>query len=105
MKICKQDVVLVNFIFEDNSNLSKRRPAVVLKDGTVLLLAAKVTSKVDKYHGFYDYSIKDWKYANLKQPSVVRLDKVVELPTTEVIKVIGHLSARDIENIEDITNL
>ena len=68
------DVVLVGFLFADESGL-KRRPAVVLSSrgyhqNRQEVIIAAVTSNVDRVR-FGDHALAGWKEAGLLFPSLV----------------------------------
>ena len=74
MTVCNRgDVVLVNFLFSDETGV-KRRPAVVVSSDEYNrarneAIIAAITSRTDRL--FYgDHLIKDWRGAGLLRPSV-----------------------------------
>lgn len=90
------DVWWVDFPFEDNS-YTKFRPAIVLDNEKIAILAIKVTSK-DKDEAF-SIKIDDYKEAGLEVPSWARIDYVVSLEEYRMDKRLGKLSDRDAEKI------
>ncbi len=68
------DVVLINFVFPDESG-AKRRPALVLSSETYhrgrreAILAAITSNTERTYPG--DHLVADWRGAGLLEPSVV----------------------------------
>jgi len=74
MTACKRgDVVLVGFVFSDESG-RKLRPAVVISSpaygrGRREVVVAAITSNIGR-HLFGDHLIRDWKSAGLLFPSV-----------------------------------
>lgn len=97
----KYDVAIVNFPYEDDPTLSKRRPCLIINKDTAVLLAAKITGK--DVRTAKDYQLINWKEAGLNKPSVVRLDKVADISDFITVKI-GHLSEEDIDNVEKILN-
>jgi len=68
------DVILVNFVFSDETG-SRRRPAVIVSSdayhqGRQEIIIAAVTSRTDRIL-VGDHPIKDWEGAGLLFPSVV----------------------------------
>lgn len=70
------EVWWTDFPFEDQ-NVTKHRPAIVMDDDTIAVLAMKVTSQ-DKDIP-YNIKIEDWKEAGLKKLSWARIDAVIEM--------------------------
>lgn len=93
----KYDIILVNFVFEDDKKKFKIRPAVVMDNKEIYLIVAKITSHSSRTKN--DYLIEDWKSAGLKTPSIIRLDKTMEIKSTDILKKIGTLSENDIKNL------
>lgn len=95
------EVVLVRFPFTDLVT-AKKRPALVLarttrsprnRLGTVAILTSQVEAlKLDG-----DVLLSDWKAAGLLHPSLLRLAKIATVDEQLIDKVIGRLSARDLE--------
>lgn len=96
------DVVLLPFPYTDQSG-SKRRPALVLSTDTYNLRRADVivapitinlsTGQAD------DTTLTDWAAAGLHKPSVVK-GILGTVEQTLVVKVMGTLSAADLQKIE-----
>ncbi len=68
------DVILVNFVFSDETG-ARRRPAVIVSSdayhqGRQEIIIAAVTSRTDRIL-VGDHPIKDWEGAGLLFPSVV----------------------------------
>ena len=94
------DVVLVDF---PGVKVVKRRPAVVVSTATYHsvrpdAILALLTSQASKATAPTDYVLKDWGKAGLLQPTALRVF-LATLPTAN-ISVIGHLSARDWEEVK-----
>ncbi|WP_155832696.1 type II toxin-antitoxin system PemK/MazF family toxin [Butyrivibrio sp. AE3006] len=60
-----------------DKDVEKRRPAIVVDDDTIAILAMYVTSK-DKDNP-YSIEIEDWKEAGLSKPSWTRIDNRLDL--------------------------
>ena len=69
------EVWWIHFPYED-SDILKRRPAIVIDDDTIAILAMKVTSQ-DKDNP-YSVALKDWDTTGLTKPSWAIIDKIVE---------------------------
>ena len=79
---------------------SKRRPAIVIDEKTIAVLAMMVTSqaKTDPY----SIKIDDWQEAGLTKESWARIDRVVDLDEWRMEKVIGDLSEHDFFKITQL---
>ncbi|XME02229.1 type II toxin-antitoxin system PemK/MazF family toxin [Lachnospiraceae bacterium C1.1] len=80
------DVWWVRFPFSD-SNDDKRRPAIVIDDEKIAILAMYVTSK-NKDNPF-SIKIEDWKNAGLTRESWARIDKIVSIIEWNMLNKIG----------------
>ena len=91
------DVVLVSFIFTDETGV-KRRPAVIISSeayhaGRDEAIIAAITSRTDRIL-IGDHLIADWQYAGLLFPSVVT--SIIRTIKREMInKRLGSLSTQD----------
>ena len=94
------DIYWSDFGYEDNPNLSKIRPVLILSDRSGIPLGAKITKHEprDITKGT-DYLLKDYEEAGLKLPSTVRLSQRRKIYP---IKKIGHISKRDEDEIKKI---
>lgn len=81
------------FPFEE-INVDKHRPAIVIDDDTIAILAIKVTSK-EKANPFC-VEIEDWKTAGLKVRSWAQIDRIVRMEEWRMDRKIGSLSERDL---------
>lgn len=87
------DVWWIHFPYSDSDEV-KRRPAIVIDDETIAILAMYVTSqKKDKNP--YSVAIRDWDSTGLTQPSWARIDKIVSISEWYMDSKIGELSDRD----------
>lgn len=104
-----QEVWYVKFPFEENPNIKKRRPVIVLgktEDKVTVAgleedayLSVKVTSHIERKEDEYDTIIVKWKEANLKKESVARVLKTIVLPKSQFIDRVGIADDKDFENI------
>jgi len=99
----KGDIVLIPFPFSDLSS-SKTRPAVVVsaevyEKTTGNIIVAMITSI--PYTSSFDYEIRNWKEANLLNPSWIR-DKLATLEPSLVRFKPGKLNNTDIAEVERI---
>lgn len=97
-------VVLVPFPFSDLS-LSKKRPCVVLsrsepKGLPPHLILAMITSNLSGLAFPNDIKIKDLEAAGLPKPSIIRLDKLVTVESSIVLKKLGELANKDMPNLK-----
>ncbi|MCI6648032.1 MAG: type II toxin-antitoxin system PemK/MazF family toxin [Lachnospiraceae bacterium] len=81
------------FPFEE-INVSKHRPAIIIDDNTIAILAIKVTSK-EKENPFY-VEIQDWESAGLSKKSWTQIDRIVKMDEWRMDRKIGDLSERDL---------
>jgi hypothetical protein len=93
------EIWLANVYFEEDPLKSKRRPVVVVPDGSFIKVF-KVTTHVPRDD--YDYPLKKWSSAGLRGESVVRMDKVIVLLQGDLIHKIGKLHPIDIFQIKSI---
>ena len=80
--------------FEDNPNVFKERPVVILDDHNAFCLSLKVTSQ--KKDSRYHVELKQWKLAGLDKPSWVDVSKKLMIQENNLIKRIGKLDMEDI---------
>jgi mRNA interferase MazF len=96
------DVVLVAFVFSDQSG-RKRRPAVVVSSsayqrGRHEAIVAAITSNV-KRHLFGDHLIRDWKAAGLLFPSLAT--GIIRTVRQEMIdRKLGSMPPPDLQAID-----
>lgn len=98
------DVWLLDFEFEDQPGVSKKRPVIIanIVDDSieVYILSVKVTSHPPrpKYNG--EVVLLDWKEAGLKKPSTARCSKTAKVPKSYFKIKLGKLSDRDAKAVE-----
>lgn len=83
----------VHFPYQEE-DIEKRRPAIVIDDETIAVLAMYVTSK-DKNNP-YSIEIEDWKESGLTRPSWTRIDRIISLNEWYMDRKIGKLSQKDL---------
>jgi mRNA-degrading endonuclease toxin of MazEF toxin-antitoxin module len=86
------EVWWIHFPFDDSDEL-KRRPAIVIDDDTIAILAMYVTSKNNSP---YSIELKDWDTTGLSKPSWARIDKIVSVSEWHMDTKAGELSERDL---------
>ncbi len=86
------EVWWIHFPFEDKDDY-KRRPAIVIDDDTIAILAMYVTSK-NKNNNPYSVAIQDWDLTGLTKPSWARIDKIVSVSEWHMVRKSGELSER-----------
>lgn len=94
------DVYWGDVPFEDDPTQIKRRPVIIAKDCAVYVLILRVTSHEARQNDPYDYTLQEWKYANLETESVVRIRKIAQLRPEHVHEYIGRLHPVDILGIQ-----
>lgn len=94
--------IYIGIIYFEDINKYKIRPILLMNDkGNYNFYDVfKITSQDKKYK--YDYEIKKWKEAGLKEKSYIKLRKI-EVIEKDFIKVkIGDLQKEDIEGMQDL---
>ncbi|MDD7665024.1 MAG: type II toxin-antitoxin system PemK/MazF family toxin [Lachnospiraceae bacterium] len=81
----------------DDIEFSKHRPAIIIDDDTIAILAIKVTSK-EKNNPFY-VEIQDWESAGLRVKSWAQIDRIVRMEEWRMDEKIGKLSDRDLTKV------
>ena len=81
----------------------KFRPVLVVSVEEDLLVIM-VTGTNNKLILEHDYQIIDWREAGLNKPSIARVDRLAAIPLDYIGTAgrIGTLTARDINNLEEI---
>ncbi len=92
------ELLLVPFPFTDLS-AAKRRPVLALTapDSYGDFIALPVTSRPQAEHGF-PLTSTDLVHGRLPAPSWIRTDRVVTLNATLVVKSIGQVTARAVDD-------
>lgn len=90
-----QDVIWVDYPYEDDPSRSKIRPAIIIDkdDDSLEVVVVKVTSQQPRDK--YDYEIIDWIKASLKKKSVARASKIEVVGESSIKGIIGKLEDND----------
>lgn len=88
------EVWWTQFPFEETDEV-KRRPAIVIDENTIAILAMMVSSKEKKNP--YSIAIDDWKEAGLSVKSWARIDRIISMDEWQMEKKIGNLSEHDLK--------
>jgi len=96
------EIVLVPFPFS-NQTTTKKRPAVVISSShyntvskDVIIMA--ITSRIEKSFDIGSCLIKDWKEANLLNPSAIK-PALSSIEQALVLKKLGALSPDDLSSL------
>lgn len=88
------DIWFANFPFEEIA-VSKDRPVIVLNVEPLEVLSIKVTSHNLRDADEFDTPILKWREANLKQESVARISKTINLTKDKFRRKLGVLHDDD----------
>ena len=98
------NIVLVPFLFSDQST-AKKRPAVVVssdeynrKRPDIIIMA--VTSQIRSAGYFGDIAVNQWQQAGLLKPSVIK-PIVTTIEKSLVIKTLGRLKKEDRNSLRE----
>lgn len=96
----KGTVIYIDFIYDDDKNKSKKRPAIVIdyNQNITQVIMLKVTTKGVRTQ--YDYTLANPEMANLRQGSVVRCNHIISLDNRLQCEMHGNLSRQDISSVE-----
>ena len=100
--LTKWDIQLAKVPFEEDNNIIKKRPVLILDNKVSVILSFKMTSKNPRNNFAGEYKIIEWEKAGLRKPSTVRCSKLLKLNEEYYIKYIGKLQIQDIKNIQII---
>jgi mRNA interferase MazF len=100
------DVVLVNFLFSDES-VVKRRPAVIISSKSFHerrqeAIVCAITSNTDRLL-MGDYLISAWQSAGLLLPSIAT-PIIRTLKQSMIFSTLGQLSGADVNSIDSMLN-
>ena len=87
------EVWWIHFPYSDKDQI-KRRPAIVIDDDTIAILAMYVTTK-NKKDNPYSIFLDDWREAGLPKESWTRIDRIVKVNEWTMDCKIGELSQHD----------
>ena len=95
------EVWLATVYFEDDPNIAKERPVIVIDvTASDIYVAIKVTSSPPRSGDSKEYPIRNWGYAGLNKQSTARCSKILRIPRSEMIHYIGTLHPVDIMEIQ-----
>ncbi len=102
MKICPQEVWYAEFPFEDQPDVSKERPVIVLdvSEETATVLSIMVTSSDPRDE--FDIEIFDWEFVPLRHRSTARVSRTMSIRTSSFRRKIGRLTDDDWDNVTDL---
>ena len=81
------DVWWIHFPYEDEDK-EKRRPAIVIDDDTIAILAMYVTSQ--NKENPYSIKLEDWAETGLSKPSWTRIDRFLRSLSTRCSLTAAH---------------
>ena len=97
------DVWKLEFAFEEDPSISKKRPVVVavVEESNGRAVVVKVTGHGPRREFPGEIKLRDWEGAGLSKPSTVRCSKclAVDLSAFEIAQSYGHLSHTDEEQV------
>lgn len=89
--------------YQENEDIFKSRPVVVVKDKGETVLCLKCTSKRhDGNNEYIKYPIEYWQIAGFTKPSYIDLTSTIEINKHFFRKKMGKLKASDIEGLESM---
>ena len=101
-EILPQEVWYAEFPFEENANISKDRPVIVMDvdDENCAVFSMKVTSRAPR--GEFEIEIFDWADIPLNHRSTADASKVIEIRKDKFRRKAGLLSDNDWQNVKDL---
>ena len=81
----------------DDQPKEKRRPAIVLDNDIIAILAVYVTSQ--NKNSPYSIEIEDWDSTGLSKPSWARIDRIISIDEMYMDCKVGELTERDKDKI------
>ena len=89
------EIWFASFPYEDNPQIVKKRPVIILNVAPIEVLSVKVTSHDIRDSDVYDTPIEHWKDAGLDKPSIARVSKTMRLDQGNFEFKIGDLDTED----------
>ena len=102
-----KDIWKVTYPHEENDGKSTERPVLVLdiNHSTAKILSMKITSNMRRMFennpDNHDIYLNDYRHEGLTKPSVVRVDKVIEIDKSQFISKYGVISDKDWDIVYD----
>lgn len=93
------EIWLAEFVFEDNPNIKKKRPVLILENGFASVFSAKITSHSPRQNALGEYEIIKWKEAGLLFQSTIRLSKIIRIQDADFYQKLGNLQEVDLLNV------
>lgn len=93
------EVWFASFPYEEDSNIVKNRPVIILDVEKLEVLSTKITSHDIRENDPFDTSIIYWREAGLNKPSVARVAKTFRLHKDNFAHKIGDLQEEDCQAI------
>jgi len=92
MQYKRWEIWLANVKFEDNPNVIKIRPVLVITPQDVFVLAHKMTGT----ERTKDYEVKNWQKSGLEKKTFIRVNIELQLRERDLLRKIGTLHPGDI---------
>jgi len=93
------DIVLLKGFPQTDLKKVIKRPALVLTDlGDQDIIVARITGEI--YDTPYDYVISNWQEMGLLLPSMVRVGKIATLHRNFIIRKLGKIGEKDVQEIK-----
>jgi len=89
------EVWIAKFPYEENRNIIKGRPVIIVNIDPLKILSIKVTTHTPRDDDKYDIPIIEWKEAGLREASTARIGKSMLLSPDKFIYKIGKLQDND----------
>lgn len=93
----KWEIWLAKVAFEDQPEVVKNRPVLILNKNEAYILSLKITKHIPRNSN--EYRIVKWREAGLDVESTIRIGKRLKLKETDFIHKIGTLQAIDIVEV------
>lgn len=87
------EIWYANVRFEDSRQI-KQRPVLIWNDNAYMVVAYKLTG-TDRGDNEKEFKIEHWQEAGLTKPTTIRMEKLLKLQQSDIIKYIGKLDPRD----------
>lgn len=99
----KWEVYKAFVCFEENEDIFKVRPVVVISENGDEVTCYKCTSKRHENESYYQkYPIEDWELAGFSKPTYIYLTSKVIINKEFFYHKLGKLKSTDINNLQEI---